>query len=104
MKKKSLIAIAVVGLGLALFLVVFGFSYGHPIRQSIGILLGPEALTFREPRLDVVLEPGPPQPTLSPQEAGIDMASIQEAVDYAAKLHSRALVIGRNEHIVFEKY
>lgn len=104
MKRKALVAIAVIVSAAVLFFLVMGFSDGHPIRQAIGILLGPEALAYREPRNEVVLEAGPPQPTLAPSEAGIDTLAIQEAVDYAAKCHTRALVIGRNGHIVFEKY
>jgi hypothetical protein len=41
---------------------------------------------------------------VSPGEAGIDPAAIQLAVDYAGKRNTSALVIGRNGHIVFEKY
>jgi len=104
MKRRVLVVAAVLVSVFALFLVVWTASYGHPLRQSIGILFGPEALTFREPRMDVVLEPGPPQPTLAPPEAGIELTAIQEAVDYAAKLNTSALLIGRNGHIVFEKY
>jgi CubicO group peptidase (beta-lactamase class C family) len=52
----------------------------------------------------VKLVPGPPQPKVSPGEAGIDPAAIQLAVDYAGKRNTSALVIGRNGHIVFEKY
>ena len=44
------------------------------------------------------------QPKVSPAEAGIDMAGIQAAVDYAAARNTRALVIGHGGHIVFEKY
>lgn len=55
-------------------------------------------------RIVVKLEPGPPQPKVSPAEAGIDPAAIQLAVDYAGKRKTSALVIGRNGHIVFEKY
>ena len=55
-------------------------------------------------RIVVKLVPGPPQPKISPGEAGIDPAAIQLAVDYAGKRNTSALVIGRNGHIVFEKY
>jgi len=83
--------------------------------KKIGILVLIVALAtgafalyrFRESsdeRIIVKLVPGPPTPTLSPAEAGIDPAAIQLAVDYAGKRNSSALVIGRNGHIVFEKY
>jgi len=52
----------------------------------------------------VNLEPGPPTPRISLGEAGIDPAAVQLAVDYAGKRRTTALVIGRNGHIVFEKY
>lgn len=55
-------------------------------------------------RIVVKLVPGPPQPKIPLTEAGIDPAAVQLAVDYAGKRKSSALVIGRNGHIVFEKY
>jgi len=55
-------------------------------------------------RIVVKLVPGPPTPRISASEAGIDPAAIQLAVDYAGKRNTSALVIGRNGHIVFEKY
>ena len=55
-------------------------------------------------RIVVQLVPGPPTPRISPAEAGIDPAAIQLAVDYAGKRRTSALVIGRNGHIVYEKY
>src|SRR6187399_3545067 len=55
-------------------------------------------------RIVVKVVPGPQQPKISPGEAGIDPTAIQLAVDYAGKRNTSALVIGRNGHIVFEKY
>jgi hypothetical protein len=55
-------------------------------------------------RIVVTLVPGPPQPKVSPAEAGIDLAAIQIAVDYAGKRNTTALVIGRGGHLVYEKY
>jgi hypothetical protein len=55
-------------------------------------------------RIVVTLVPGPPQPKVSLAEAGIDPAAVELAVDYAGKRKTSALVIGRNGHIVFEKY
>jgi CubicO group peptidase (beta-lactamase class C family) len=67
------------------------------------------ALVFlrREQRIEpvvVALTPGPPQPSVSPAEAGIDPLAIEEAVQYAAPRNTRALIIGHGGHIVFEKY
>lgn len=55
-------------------------------------------------RIVVKLEPGPPQPKIPLTEAEIDPAAVQLALDYAGKHNTSALVIGRNGHIVFEKY
>src|SRR5882672_700892 len=52
----------------------------------------------------VRLTPGPDQPRVSPGEAGIDPAALEQAVAYAAERNTRALVVGRGGHIVFEKY
>lgn len=55
-------------------------------------------------RVVVHLVPGPPQPKISLGEAGIDPAAVELAVDFAGKHNTSALVIGRNGHIVFERY
>jgi CubicO group peptidase (beta-lactamase class C family) len=52
----------------------------------------------------VTLPAGPTQPRVSPEEAGIDRLAIDEALQYAGPRNTRALVIGRGGHIVFEKY
>ena len=52
----------------------------------------------------VTLVPGPPQPRVSPEEAGIDPVAIESAVAYAGERGTRALLIGRGGHLVFEKY
>lgn len=62
---------------------------------------------FSDPIPDPVvvkLEPGPSPPRVSLGEAGIDPAAVENAVAYAGDRRTRALVIGRNGHIVFEKY
>jgi CubicO group peptidase (beta-lactamase class C family) len=73
------------------------------LRQRLAVMFAGPAVQ-QEPRVRVTLEPGPQQPRVSPAEAGIDMTGIQAAVDYAATRNTRALVIGRGGHIVFEKY
>lgn len=55
-------------------------------------------------RVAVHLTPGPTQPQVSPAEAGIDTVALAQAVDYAAKRHTRALLVGRGGHLVFQKY
>jgi CubicO group peptidase (beta-lactamase class C family) len=52
----------------------------------------------------VQLAPQPSQPRVSPAEAGIDAAALEAAADFAGKHGTHALVVGRNGHIVFEKY
>ena len=52
----------------------------------------------------VTLQPGPPQPRVSLEEAGMDPQAVEAAVSYAAARNTRALVVGRGGHIVFEKY
>ncbi|MEO8065083.1 MAG: hypothetical protein ABI821_20310 [Pseudomonadota bacterium] len=77
----ALVVVALAGAGLALFL---NREHVEPIVVS--------------------LPAGPAQPKVSPQEAGIDPLAIDEALQYAAPRNTRALVIGRGGHIVFEKY
>jgi CubicO group peptidase (beta-lactamase class C family) len=54
--------------------------------------------------VQVAVEPGPPQPRVTPQEAGIDPQAIEAAVQYAGERNTRALLIGHGGHVVFEKY
>src|ERR1700741_318353 len=54
--------------------------------------------------LVVALTPGPPQPKVSPVEAGIDPVALEQAVEYAGARDTRALLVGRGGHMVFEKY
>ena len=73
-------------------------------RHLVAVVVGTERMEYGEPRLTVHLSAGPTQPKVTPGEAGIDMAGIQAAVDYAGARNTRALVIGHGGHIVFEKY
>jgi CubicO group peptidase (beta-lactamase class C family) len=79
-------------------------SGGHPVRLLVGMVSGADALAWLPPRRDVALVPGPPQPTLSLADAGIDAEALALAVDYAAPRKTSALVVGVNGHIVFQKY
>ena len=65
-----------------------------------------EGLRQKKPgnRLGDKLEPGPSQPRVSLGEAGMDPQAVEAAVSYAATRNTRALVVGRGGHIVFEKY
>jgi CubicO group peptidase (beta-lactamase class C family) len=57
-----------------------------------------------EPRRQVELAPGPPQPPLSLAEAGVDADAIQLAVEYAGARNTTALVVGLNGHVLYQKY
>lgn len=56
------------------------------------------------PDIVVTIAPGPAQPRVSPAEGGIDAAALEAAVDQAGKRRTRALIVARGGHIVFEKY
>ncbi len=91
-------------LAVALIAVAFIFNIGDARWQAIVLFAGADEVAYQEPRIVVAMTPGPIQPKVSPAEAGIDMAGIQAAVDYAGARNTRALVIGHGGHIVFEKY
>ena len=62
---------------------------------------------FSDPIPDPVvvqIQPGPSPPRIELGEAGIDPGAVGNAVAYAGDRNTRAFVIGRNGHIVFEKY
>jgi len=88
----------------AIVAAVFIFDFGGARRYAMVMVAGADAVAYREPRIVVAMPDGPPQPKVSPAEAGIAMAGIQAAVDYAGERNTRALVIGHGGHIVFEKY
>src|SRR5678815_848185 len=83
----SRVAIVLTALGLALAGVLVYFFAGRG-----------------EQKVVVTLQPGPPQPRVPLGEAGMDPQAIDAAVTYAAARNTRALVVGRGGHIVFEKY
>src|SRR5262245_17454970 len=68
-----------------------------------GLLVYRFARPQAEPVL-VNLTPGPPQPRVSPQEAGIDLVALDQAAEFAARHHTRALLVGHGGHVAFEKY
>jgi len=100
MKKLKLVLLLLV----AIVAVTFIFNIGDARRYASVMVAGGDAVAYQEPRIVVAMPEGPPQPKVSPAEAGIDMAGIHAAVDYAGARNTRALVIGRGGHIVFEKY
>jgi CubicO group peptidase (beta-lactamase class C family) len=79
-------------------------SGGHPMRVLIGSVSGTDALAYAPPRREIDVAAGPPQPTLSLAEAGVDPAAVEEAMRYAETRNSTALVIGVNGHVVYQKF
>jgi CubicO group peptidase (beta-lactamase class C family) len=77
---------------------------GHPLRVLAGMVSGSDALAYLPPRARVELQPGPPQPTLSPAEAGVEAESLELAVRYAEPRNTTALVVGVNGHVVYQKF
>jgi CubicO group peptidase (beta-lactamase class C family) len=73
------------------------------VAAGAGFALYRLAAFVREP-VTVDLSAGPPQPKVSPGEAGIDPVALEAAVTYAGARRTRALVVGRGGHIVYEKY
>jgi CubicO group peptidase (beta-lactamase class C family) len=100
MKKLNLSLLLVVLVAAAAFIL----NPADLRRRVFALFAGSAGVAYQEPRVVVRLTPGPDQPRVSPEEAGIDMAGIQAAVEYAAERNTRALVIGHKGHIVFEKY
>jgi CubicO group peptidase (beta-lactamase class C family) len=96
--KKILLLLVLVGV-----IALFSFL-PNSRRQVAAMFVGSEPLEYAPPRVTVKLTPGPPQPKVPAEEAGISMAGIQAAVDYAGPRNTRALVIAQGGHIVFEKY
>ena len=100
MKKLGLVLL----LAGAIVAAAFIFNIGDSRRIAALMVAGPDAVAYQEPRIVVAMPAEPQQPKVTPAEAGIDMAGIQAAVDYAGARNTRALVIGHGGHIVFEKY
>jgi len=101
MKKLKLILPLLV---LLAAVVVLALNPANIRAQLATMFAGSKAVAYAGPRVVVHLKPEPSQPRVLPAEAGIAMAGIQAAVDYAGARNTRALVIGHGGHIVFEKY
>jgi CubicO group peptidase (beta-lactamase class C family) len=77
---------------------------GAPLRVLKGAMAGADALAYAAPRREIDVAAGPPQPTLSLAEAGIDPESVDEAMRYAEARNTTALVVGLNGHLVYQRY
>ena len=94
-----------IGVGsLAVLTAAFLLNGGQPVRQLRAVVGGAAAVAYAQPRSTFAISPGPPQPRVSPAEAGVDAAGLAAAVEYAGPRNTRALLVGRGGHIVFEKY
>jgi CubicO group peptidase (beta-lactamase class C family) len=89
---------------LAVLAFAISFSGGKPFRLLRGMILGADALAYAEPRREIALTPGPPQPTLSLADAGIDAESVELAMRYAETRNTSALLIGLNGHMVYQRF
>jgi CubicO group peptidase (beta-lactamase class C family) len=101
MRRPSSQSLVVVVATLAL-LVVAGAALWHKPLMLL-VLRGGEVSTY-EPR---ELVPGgnePPAPRVAPESEQLDRAALEAAAAYAAEHRSRALIVSRHDHIVFERY
>ena len=74
-------------------------------RYAWSLAQGPDLpLSFYEPRELVKGGNRPPAPRVAPSLEMLDAAALQAAADYADKYRSRALIVTRHGHIVFERY
>ncbi len=73
-------------------------------RYLVALPLGVSAVEYSAPRVALAGERAPPPPPLSPADAGIDPAALAAVVAYAEPRNTRALLVGRRGHIVFERY
>ncbi len=103
MKRKSMWIVAV-AVPIVIAVAFVAASGGNPGRQMRALFAGADAVAYAEPRRAFALTAGPPQPRVPPGEAGIDASGLAAAVEYAAVRNTRALIVGRGGHIVFEKY
>lgn len=78
----------------------FWKRYGRSLVQGGSQL----PVSFYEPRERVEGGNEPPAPRVAPALESLDPAALQIAADYAAAQGSRALIVTRHGHIVFERY
>jgi CubicO group peptidase (beta-lactamase class C family) len=62
------------------------------------------AARLHQPRELVPGGNSPPTPRVAPEQEQLEPAGLEAAAKYAAEHGSRALIISRNDHIVFERY
>jgi CubicO group peptidase (beta-lactamase class C family) len=94
---KRVVAVAT---GCALLGVALGLLAWRAHRAVYGNAAG----TSYEPRELVVGGNEPVAPRVAPELEQLDRAALEAAADYAGEHGSRALIVSRHDHIVFERY
>jgi CubicO group peptidase (beta-lactamase class C family) len=95
----SLLALALIGLGLAASGSLFWRRYLLSLGQAADL---PRAAL--EPRERVAGGNEPPAPRVQPELENLDPRALEAAASYAAAQDSLALIVSRHSHIVFERY
>jgi CubicO group peptidase (beta-lactamase class C family) len=86
---------------LALLVLAGAALWRKPLMRLV--LRGGEASTY-EPRELVSGSNEPPAPRVAPELEQLDRTALEAAAAYAGEHRSRALIVSRHDHIVFERY
>jgi CubicO group peptidase (beta-lactamase class C family) len=70
----------------------------------VAVLLWQRAASAPPPRELLAGGNEPPAPRVAPELESLDRGALQAAADYAGEHGSRALIVSRHDHIVFERY
>jgi len=88
----------------ALVLVVLLGAFGPPLWQRYLDALARRSAPLYQPRERVAGGNEPPAPRVAPGTELLDAGALEEAARYAGQHGSRALIVSRHDHIVFERY
>jgi CubicO group peptidase (beta-lactamase class C family) len=105
MRRPALLA---VGALLAIALAALALFAAAPLywQRFLGALLAPQsaAPAWYRPRELVAGGNEPRAPRVAPELESLDPRALQQAAAYAGAHDSRALIVARHDHIVFERY
>jgi CubicO group peptidase (beta-lactamase class C family) len=101
MHRPSSSRLVVVAAGAALLALILGTALW---KERSGALLRGEPGAADEPRERLDGGNAPPAPRVAPQLESLDPAGLEAAAAYAGQHDSRALIVSRHDHIVFERY
>ena len=101
MRRPSSHVLVVVVSALALLVLAGAALWRKPLMRLV--LRGGEASTY-EPRELVSGSNEPPAPRVAPELEQLDRTALEAAAAYAGEHRSRALIVSRHDHIVFERY